>query len=229
MIYSNSMDISVREPAVAGMFYPSSPSALQEMVRSFLTFSEDLPRDSGILPSALIVPHAGYIYSGSVAGRGYALFFGRERASSIREIAIFGPSHRVPILGCGLSRARFFETPLGKVSLSRRLNEALAELDTVEWNDAAHAREHSIEVHLPFIQTVFPEASISPVVVGECGVESMAEVVSVAFKRADLVVFSTDLSHYLPYSEALTVDTKTADLIVKKEYESLVEGCACGI
>ena len=168
-----------------------------------------LPEDAA-QPKAVIVPHAGYVYSGAVAGSAYArLAAGRD---AIRRVVLFGPTHRVPIRGLALPSARAFATPLGNIEVDRGASAAALALPSVCESDAAHAFEHSLEVQLPFLQTVLGEFKIVPFAVGDATPQEVADVIQLLWGGPEtLIVVSSDLSHYRGYAEACAIDRATAD------------------
>ncbi len=198
---------SIRTAAVAGLFYPGEPHALAAEVRALLE-AVDPPAPRLGFPKALIVPHAGYIYSGAVAARAYD-----ELAAArgiVRRVVLLGPVHRVPIRGLAAPTAEAFETPLGPIAVDRAALRALQDLPQVVQSDRAHALEHSLEVQLPFLQTLLGEFSLVPLAVGSASVAEVAEVLERLWGADEtLIVISTDLSHYLGYDEARAVDAAT--------------------
>jgi MEMO1 family protein len=200
---------SLRAPAVADMFYPGDPRTLASTIDVMLARAESTP----LHPKALIVPHAGYIYSGPVAASAYALL--RPLAGVVRKVVLFGPAHRVPVAGLAAPSATAFSTPLGEVPVDTAAIAAAVMLPQVRISDSAHAEEHSLEVQLPFLQEVLEEFSIAPFVVGGASGPQIAEVMELLWGGADtLIVVSSDLSHYLPYQMARQVDSATADSIL---------------
>jgi len=198
---------SIRPAAVAGMFYPGEPRALAAEIARFLGADDALaPRLT--FPKALVVPHAGYVYSGAVAARAY-----QELAAArgiVRRVVLLGPAHRVPVRGLAAPGVDAFETPLGRVALDHAALRSLADLPQVVRSDPAHALEHALEVQLPFLQTVLGEFSLVPLAVGMAGVAEVAEVLERLWGGAEtLLVISTDLSHYHAYSEARRIDAAT--------------------
>ena len=211
-----------RLPAVAGAFYPSDADTLHRGVAAMLA----QPEDASAHPKALIVPHAGYIYSGPIAASAYVAL--EKSAAVIRRVVMFGPAHRVWVSGLAASSADWFATPLGKVPVDREAIDAVAHLRQVEVNDDAHAQEHSLEVQLPFLQTVLDDFAVAPFVVGGASPAEVAEVMDVLWGGPEtLIVVSSDLSHYLPYGEAQRIDRATADSIVEHRMLSRHEQ-ACG-
>ncbi len=213
-----------RPPAVAGYFYPSSPGELAAGVRTLLA---DARMDAAACPpKALIVPHAGYVYSGPVAASAYARL--SSVAGRIRRVVLLGPVHRVPVRGLALPQATAFSTPLGEVPLDTASMAALTALPQVTVSAAVHAQEHSLEVHLPFLQTVLREFRLLPLAVGDATPEEVAGVLERVWGGEEtLVVISSDLSHYLPYDVARRTDDNTVRHILALSAD-LDHGEACG-
>ena len=200
-----------RQPAVAGMFYPANPVELSTEVRMLLAGARRA--SSSRVPKALIVPHAGYVYSGPVAAEAYARL--APVSNQIRRVVLLGPVHRVPVRGLALPRATEFVTPLGKIPLDMEAMSAVSELPQVTVSDEAHALEHSLEVHLPFLQTVLGEFSLLPFAVGNATPEQVAEVLERVWGGEEtLIVISSDLSHFLPHDMAKQIDGETVNRIL---------------
>jgi len=214
----------VRDPAVAGLFYPADAEELRKQVHRFI---DPHRNNNEPAPKALIAPHAGYIYSGPVAGSAYARL--KKAAGSIHRVVLLGPAHRVAVRGLALPSARRFRTPLGSVAVDQALVETVLPLPQVSINDATHAEEHSLEVHLPFLQEVLGEFSLLPMVVGDATAEQVAEVLEAVWGGDEtLIVISSDLSHYLDYDTARALDRRTSDAIESLDYENLGYDQACG-
>lgn len=213
---------SVRPPAVAGMFYPAEPQVLQRDVLAML----DRVRPAGLTPKAIIAPHAGYIYSGPIAASAYAQLL--PLAGTISRVVLLGPVHRVWVAGLALPGVDFFDTPLGRLAIDAEAVRQLAGLPFVERNPAAHAMEHSLEVQLPFLQTVLGEFSLVPLAVGGATPEQVAQALEIVWGGAEtLIVVSSDLSHYLPYDLARRTDQATVQTILELDGHLLGEQ-ACG-
>ncbi|HSM98805.1 MAG TPA: AmmeMemoRadiSam system protein B [Gallionella sp.] len=213
---------TVRPPAVAGMFYPAEARQLAQEVQQLL--AEARPFD--LAPKALIVPHAGYIYSGAIAATAYATL--HMIASRIRRVVLLGPTHRVAVRGLVLPGADAFDTPLGRVTLDAAGARAIAHLPQVGVSAEAHALEHSLEVQLPFLQSVLPDFTLLPLAVGMASAEEVAEVLETVWGGEEtLIVISSDLSHYLPYTTAQRVDNDTARSILKLQ-QPIAHDHACG-
>lgn len=211
-----------RPPAVAGMFYPGESATLTREVKNLLSAA----RASPLSPKALIVPHAGYIYSGPVAASAYAALV--PLASVIRRVVLLGPTHRVPVRGLALPAAAAFSTPLGEIPIDAESAARLLKLPQVSVFEDAHAREHSLEVQLPFLQAVLRDFSLLPLAVGMASPEQVAEVLEAVWGGDEtLIVVSSDLSHYLPYEKARKVDAVTAQAILHLE-AGLDHEQACG-
>lgn len=200
---------TIRPPAVAGMFYPGDPAVLARDVDAMLA----LARKEELRPKALIAPHAGYIYSGPVAASAYALL--QPIAKEIRRVVLLGPTHRVAVRGLALPGADGFATPLGVVKLDAAAAQAIAHLPQVLVSPQAHALEHSLEVQLPFLQTVLTDFKLLPLAVGMASSEEVAQVLELLWGGPEtLIVISSDLSHYLPYDTAQRLDQSTAEAIL---------------
>jgi len=214
---------TVRRPAVAGMFYPGEAARLRETVESLLAKAS--PRD--LRPKALIVPHAGYIYSGPVAASAYRLL--EPIAAGIRRVVLLGPSHYVPFKGLALPSATRLATPLGEVAVDAVSAESVKRFAAVKVRDDAHAREHSLEVQLPFLQVALGEFTIVPLAVGSALAEDTAEVLDALWGGAEtLIVVSSDLSHYHPYATAAVVDRETTEAIERLDGRFIDGERACG-
>lgn len=214
----------VRQPAVAGMFYPADPGELGTMIEGLLAKA----RSAGGTPKAIIAPHAGYPYSGPVAAEAYAGL--RARRNEIRRVVLLGPAHRVFVRGLALPAADRFATPLGLIDIDQEAVAQIRQLPQVGVMDAAHAQEHSLEVHLPFLQTVLDRFELVPLVVGEAEPGEVAEVLELLWGGDEtLIVISSDLSHYYDYDTARAIDARTADNILKRRLEKIgpFEACGC--
>jgi AmmeMemoRadiSam system protein B/AmmeMemoRadiSam system protein A len=198
---------SIRPAAVAGLFYPGERGALAAEVQALLG-AVDRPAPRLRFPKALIVPHAGYVYSGAVAARAYDELSGAR--DIVRRVVLLGPAHRVAVCGLAAPRADLFQTPLGLIPVDGVALRALEDLPQVVQSDPAHALEHSLEVQLPFLQTLLGEFSLVPLAVGMASVGEVAAVLERLWGGEEtLIVISTDLSHYLAYDEARAVDAAT--------------------
>ena len=213
----------VRRPAVAGLFYPDQPEELHAMIRGFLKQAEA----TGAAPKALIAPHAGYVYSGPVAASAYALL--AQAQGTIKKVVLIGPSHRVGFRGIAACSADSYATPLGIVVIDRDSIEKILDLPGVGLLDQAHAQEHSLEVHLPFLQEVLGDFELIPLVAGEATVEEVAAVLERLWGGPEtLIVISSDLSHYHDYGTARKMDRATSDAIENLRPEAIDYESACG-
>ena len=203
----------VRPAAVAGMFYPGVPAALAASVRACLVEAAMRPRAGGARPKALIVPHAGYVYSGPVAAGAYARLAADH--GSIRRVVLVGPAHRMAVRGLALPSVRAFATPLGEVEIDREAAALALTLPQVQENDAAHELEHALEVQLPFLQAILDEFRIVPFVVGAATADEVADVLERLWGGPEtLILVSSDLSHYHGYAEARAIDRDSAEGIL---------------
>ena len=216
------MTTIIRSPAVAGLFYPADTRQLKQEVRHLLANAElhDLK------PKALIVPHAGYVYSGAIAATAYASL--GSSAATIQRVVLLGPAHRVAVHGLALPEADVFDTPLGSVKLDKELAQAIAHLPQVTVSREAHAMEHSLEVQLPFLQSILGDFTLLPLAVGTTSAQDVAEVLEYLWGGAEtLIVISSDLSHYLPYTTAQRVDKETVLAILRLQ-QPVDHEQACG-
>lgn len=221
------MSSSIRPAAVASTFYPATPGALRGVMVDWLS-SAPAAADAarGSAPKLLVVPHAGYVYSGPIAAQAYALL--APWRARIERVVLLGPAHRVAVRGLAVPTVSGFETPLGAVAVDRESIDALAALPQVVSSDAAHAHEHSLEVQLPFLQAALGSFSIVPLVVGRAAAGEVAEVLERAWGGDEtLVVVSTDLSHYLPYAHARAADAATVEQILALD-ANIDHDQACG-
>ncbi len=214
-----------RQPAVAGLFYPADVATLQALVDELLASAPIAA--GGSVPKALIAPHAGYVYSGPIAASGYArLLPARDR---IRRVVLLGPSHRVPLYGLAASSASAFATPLGEIPVDQRGVASLADMPQVKVLDEAHAMEHSLEVHLPFLQTVLERFSVVPLVVGEASASEVDAVLERLWGGPEtVIVISSDLSHYHDYRTARSMDQATCRAIEALREQDIGFDQACG-
>ncbi len=212
-----------RPPAVAGAFYPGNPATLAATVDHLLA---ETPATASEQPKALIVPHAGYIYSGSTAAMAYATL--APWRSTIRRVILLGPTHRVAVDGIALPKTTAFATPLGSIPLDTTAIAQLSELPQIVVSDRVHAEEHSLEVHLPFLQRILDDFTLVPLAVGHATPQAVAEVLDLLWGGPEtLIVISSDLSHFLPYGAANQVDRDTCEHILQLDAHIRPEQ-ACG-
>lgn len=209
---------------VAGSFYPAEEDVVRQMIEKFLT--EGKGQVEGKL-RGLVIPHAGYIYSGPIAGSAYKCL--KENYPHLKKIVLFGPCHRTYVEGMAFHEAEEFQTPLGNLQVDRKTLEKLKKFSFVhEYSEAFHL-EHSVEVHLPFIAYLYPQAEILPFVVGQSSPDEIFEVIEFLTKEIDpFFIISSDLSHFHSYEVAKEKDHMTSDHIVKLQYEKLESDGACG-
>lgn len=213
----------IRPPAVAGLFYPAATTELAQTVNTLLAA---VPVERAAAPKAIIAPHAGYVYSGPTAARAYALL--RPLRAQIRRVVLLGPTHRVAVRGLALPDTQAFRTPLGDIPLDAAAVSALRGLPQIVVSGAAHAREHSLEVHLPFLQTVLADFTLVPLAVGDATPDEVAQVLRLLWGGDEtLIVISSDLSHFHRYAEAQVLDRATADAILELRTD-LDHQQACG-
>ena len=215
---------TIREPAVAGMFYPGDAEELHGMIQGMLHAVAPVDEPP---PKAIIAPHAGYIYSGPVAASAYARL--RQVRKHISRVVLLGPSHRVGFPGLATSSADTFRTPLGDIPVDTEAVARVAALPQVRTLDQAHQLEHSLEVHLPFLQECLEHFSLVPLVVGDASADEVAEVLEQLWGGDEtLIVISSDLSHYHDYETASRMDAKTSEAIQQLKPGALQYEDACG-
>jgi len=211
-----------REPAVAGSFYSKSMEAL----KSELTDLMPIAPNSDVDVKALIVPHAGYFYSGTVAAHAFSYI--DELKIKPTKVILLGPNHRVGLSGCAIPSCDSFITPLGKVSVDKGFCKKLVEKGLVIENDNVHTWEHSLEVQLPFLQYCLDDFDILPILVGQSEAENVAEILSFLLEQDDfLIIVSSDLSHFHPQGAAVQIDGNTIDKIINMDCD-LQPSQACG-
>lgn len=231
----SSPGIWIRPPAVAGLFYPDDPTTLRHQVHALLQDAAFLASRVAVLsvshrgPKALIVPHAGYLYSGATAAAGFATLMNPPSGSVVQRVVLIGPSHRVHVRGLGVSSVHAFATPLGNVPVDPSGMQWLLAQTDVAVHDQAHQPEHGLEVELPFLQEVLPSFAILPVLFGHTDRLQIAGVLHhFSPDPQTLIVVSSDLSHYLPDEESRRADTATAAKIEAFQAEALHAADACG-
>jgi hypothetical protein len=233
MITGNTEKI-IRPPAVASMFYPGGAAELRNAVQNYLSNAgteEDVPKlkkgETAELRT-LIVPHAGYIYSGKIAASAYRLL--EQNKNRFKRVLLLGPAHRVWLQGAAFPEADAFETPLGEITLDKELIEKiLAEFSWISVSDKAHAEEHCLEVQLPFLQETLGEFKLLPLVVGDAKTELLAALIQQFSEDTEtLIVISTDLSHFHDYQTAREIDARTANAIELLEQNRISTEDACG-
>lgn len=213
----------MRNPAVAGLFYPGNREDLTDCVHGYT----EAAGNRSDRPKAIIAPHAGYDYSGAVAGAAFAAV--KSVAPRISRVVLLGPSHRVAFYGLAVSGASAFQTPLGSVPLDREAIDMILTMDQVHEMDEAHLMEHSLEVELPFLQEVLGAFELVPLVVGSATYEEVSEVIDALWGGDEtLIVVSSDLSHFLPYEQAREMDDDTRKAIEAMRPEDLASEQACG-
>jgi AmmeMemoRadiSam system protein B len=207
---------SLRPAAVAGSFYPGDATLLGSTVDALLAAAQPAVAGAarkGTVPKAIIAPHAGYVYSGPIAASIYALL--APARARITRVVLLGPAHRVAIHGMALPGVEAFATPLGKIGIDVENVKKLMALPYVGANAEAHRLEHSLEVHLPFLQKVFDQFTLTPLAVGRASAEQIAAAIDLLWGGNEtLIVVSSDMSHYLPYADAQATDRATAQAIV---------------
>lgn len=206
----------VRPAAVAGKFYTSSPAALRKEIVSYCSHRPSI--DGSV--RMLISPHAGYVFSGPVAGMGYSLI-----SKTISRVILIGPSHYEQINGISLTDKRMYQTPLGDVPVDNELVKVLKKSPIVHMSKHAEMPEHCLEVQLPFLQVQLDPFKIIPILTGKTDPEAVAELLLPYIDKNTLVVASSDLSHYYPQTDARELDNKTIATIMAGEKSGFIDGC----
>lgn len=214
--------MKVRHAAVAGAFYPDEPDALIRNIDSMLfDVNESTHKKS---PKAMIVPHAGYIYSGPTAAAAYSLL----DPEKIKRVVLLGPTHRVLLSGLAIPDVDAFETPLGKVPLDKESIRRIIDLDQVHIDNESHLMEHSLEVHLPFLQRRLNKFTLVPLAVGQARPEMVAEVLDILWGDDEtVIIISSDLSHFHTYEKAQRMDLETVESIMGTS-PTITHDQACG-
>ncbi len=216
----------VRQPAVAGTFYPAEADRLRATVLAPLD-GVAVPTDEP-LAAGYVVPHAGYLYSGPTAAHAYARL--RAHAGAVRRVVLLGPSHFVPLAGCAVPRTDTWLTPLGEVAIDTATAGALVDGGHAAADDLPHAAEHSLEVQLPFLQVACgPAVSVVPVVVGRASSADVAALLAAVAGPDSVVLCSTDLSHYEPVETTRARDRRTVEAVLDRAPERIAPGDACGV
>jgi hypothetical protein len=216
--------MQVRKAAVSGYFYPGDKKALTVLVNNLVLKAASFEYQ----PKAILVPHAGYLYSGPIAATAYGLL--RKVSQTIKTVVLLGPSHRVLVKGIALSSADYFETPLGKIEVDANLRDKIIHEPGISVNDEAHQNEHSLEVQLPFLQAVLShDIKILPAVTNMASSDIIDHFFELVWGGEEtLIVVSSDLSHYLSYDAAKQKDQKTADAICDFDLDHINDDDACG-
>lgn len=217
-----------RPPAVAGQFYPDDPQRLEADVQRYLTNAE-APENCEDYPlvKAIIAPHAGYPYSGPIAATAYLQLACTD--IPVKRFVLVGPAHYEPLRGLAVSSATAFGTPLGRVPIDEEGRDAALAVPGVHVNDIAHRPEHALEVQLPFLQSLFLDFTIVPLLVGEATADEVAAVLDALWDGPETrIVISSDLSHFHDYATARWLDDQTAGAITALHRAALRDGCACG-
>lgn len=221
-------DQTTRPAAAAGPFYPEEPDRLEALVLQYLN-EAGAPADCEEYPlvKAVIVPHAAYPYSGAVAASAFVHLACDD--VPVKRFVLLGPAHHAPVRGLAVSSAAAFDTPFGRVPADEAAREALLALPGVTVDDDAHAPEHSLEVQLPFLQTLFLDFTITPLLVGDAPAEAVAAALEAVWGGPETrIVISSDLSHFHPHDTARWLDRETAEAIVGLRPDGLGDDSACG-
>lgn len=211
----------IQHAQVAGLFYPADPTELSSDIDHFLKNAKAFKK----LPRAIIAPHASYLYSGKIMANAYAAL----SEAQIESVVLLAPAHKLPFMGMATLNADAYRTPLGDLKINKKLTHQAEQHDAVQALDLAFHEEHTLEVHLPFLQTLLPEASLLPVIVGNCEPKQVDDLLTeLALDHKTLIVMSSDLSHYQAYSVAREMDQQTSRNITQLKANHLSCDDACG-
>ena len=214
----------IRQPAVAGMFYPADKQLLKDDIHQYLN-QASIEQQEHL--KAIVVPHAGYMYSGPIAAAAFKQLIPFK--DTIKRVVLLGPSHRVAFSGLAVPQSDIFNTPLGEIQIDQKGIQLLLDLPQVVISEQAHRDEHSLEVQLPFLQEILDEFTLIPLVVGDAERNEVAEVINRLWgDQHTLIVISTDLSHYHSYNEAKQRDQATSDAIINLKPDLIGYEDACG-
>jgi AmmeMemoRadiSam system protein B len=215
---------SIRQPSVAGYFYPSDPMVLQKTVDALLSQAKPFSLPA---PKAIIAPHAGYIYSGPIAATIYKTLYPHK--DSIKCVVLLGPAHRLGFVGIAGTQVTNFITPLGSIPVNSAAIQSILDIPGVQILEQAYEMEHCLEVQLPFLQTILRNFTIVPLIVGDAQPQLVAKVIERLWGEEEtLIVISSDLSHYYDYSTAHKLDTAASKAIVELTPEKIADNQACG-
>lgn len=215
---------NTRAPCVAGFFYPADPQVLQDTITTLLA---NATVNDIVVPKAIIAPHAGYIYSGPIAATIYKTLLPYK--NTIKRVVLLGPAHRVAFNGIATTQLEYFATPLGKISIDLQAIKTILNIPGVSVFEHAYDMEHSLEVQLPFLQTVLSSFTLVPCVVGNATAQQVAAVLEKLWGGSEtLIVISSDLSHYYDYETAQKLDNATSKAIVDLEPDKISDNQACG-
>lgn len=221
------MQEKVKEPVIAGTWYPQNPNELTDLLQSFLRTAPDTPVE-GL--RALISPHAGYMFSGQVAAYGYRCL--KNEASKFNQVILMAPSHRTPLNGVSIGNFTHFRTPLGKVPVSKKAAALASECRVVSPVETPFEEEHALEIQLPFLQTVLEDFTLIPLICGRMDgdqIHSLSAALSEHLDENTLLVVSTDLSHFHPYDTAASRDGDAIDSILSLDFNKASEQEMCGV
>ncbi|MGB9694361.1 MAG: AmmeMemoRadiSam system protein B [Caldisericaceae bacterium] len=215
--------MKIREPAVEGTFYPSDREELRLMLRHYIENASLVEMQN---LKGLVAPHAGYVYSGAIAGASYRQLINLDLAK-LYKVIILGPSHYEYFNGASVGIFDAYKTPLGLANVSK-IASLLIKEDNFHFLLDAHIEEHSIEVQIPFLQYVLPHFEIVPILLGEVSYTQVADVLKKYIDETTIVIASSDLSHYYPYEKATKIDKHCTSGIEKLSFAEFNKCEACG-
>lgn len=217
------MDTEFRKPTVAGLFYPSETDNLSKLITDLLNQKPPVS-----FTKMLIVPHAAYQYIGEILAQSYLHLF--SRSQQIKTVVLLTPSHHIKFNGIAITSKDCYLTPFGEVIIDSDAMMTLLNFPQVVMFDDAHIKEHSIEIHLPFLQTILPSFSLVPLIIGETNSYNILEILEKLWEQEEtLIIASMNLSHYQTYNIAQELDQRTSQAIESLHWQSLQTNQICNI
>ncbi len=213
----------IKECDVAGQFYPKERAQLIEMIENFSSSEREIIYK----PKAIIVPHAGFIYSGDIAAKAYKALI--PLVDNYKKIILLSPAHRKSVTGVAYHNARKFACPIGDIPVNAELLSILKTNDSVYNDDEAFNFEHGLETHFPFISYIFRDISFLPLIVGNIDTQKLSDIFNLFWQADDILfIISSDLSHFHNYEICKTLDHETTQHIINLNYEKINHDAACG-
>jgi len=232
-------NLEVLKPQMAGVLYPNNSEVLLKDLDVLFrenNLKNNIKNNLDKIPKALIIPHGGFLYSGKIAALAFNLLnnLSPKEKSKIKNMIILAPAHQLSFSGIATHQAHYFSTPLGELELDQDKISELFQIPDLSYLDLAFTKEHTIEMALPFVQYVFGSENIFilPFIIGECASQSVLDLLELLDNldnsSENLIIVSSDLSHYQPYSIAKEQDQSTCEQITNKKWQEISQDDACG-